>query len=210
MTPPDEADPLFERHPHNPILTAADWPYPVNSVFNPGAVRLPDGRTLLLCRVEDRRGISHLTAARSPDGVGHWEIDPRPTFLPDPDRHPEERWGVEDPRLTFVSELDQYAVAYTAYSRGGPAVSLALTRDFRAFDRLGAVLPPEDKDTALFPRPFDGRWAMIPPVDGLLGRAHLDLLLAGPAALGGPPSGDRGAPGRLVGRGEDRSISAPD
>ena len=27
---------LFSRHKINPILTAADWPYPVNSVFNPG------------------------------------------------------------------------------------------------------------------------------------------------------------------------------
>ena len=25
---------LFERHPGNPILTAADWPYPANAVFN--------------------------------------------------------------------------------------------------------------------------------------------------------------------------------
>ena len=26
---------LFHRHKLNPILTAADWPYPVNSVFQP-------------------------------------------------------------------------------------------------------------------------------------------------------------------------------
>lgn len=25
---------LFVRHPGNPILTAADWSYPVNNVFN--------------------------------------------------------------------------------------------------------------------------------------------------------------------------------
>jgi predicted GH43/DUF377 family glycosyl hydrolase len=55
---------LFQRDLHNPILSAADWPYPVNSVFNPGATLLRDGTTLLLCRVEDRRGHSHLCAAR--------------------------------------------------------------------------------------------------------------------------------------------------
>ncbi len=55
---------LFQRSPYNPLLTAGDWPYAINSVFNPGAVRLPDGDTLLLCRVEDRRGHSHLCAAR--------------------------------------------------------------------------------------------------------------------------------------------------
>src|SRR5262249_14502107 len=117
---------LFERHRANPLLAAADWPYPINTVFNAGATLLPDGTTLLLCRVEDRRGHSHLTAARSRNGINGWEIDPRPTFAPDPDGHPEEIWGVEDPRITFVPELKQYAVAYTSYSRGGPGVSLAL------------------------------------------------------------------------------------
>ncbi len=48
---------LFHRHPGNPILTGKDWPYSMNSVFNAGATRLPDGSTLLLCRVEDRRGL---------------------------------------------------------------------------------------------------------------------------------------------------------
>jgi predicted GH43/DUF377 family glycosyl hydrolase len=56
---------LFRRQKTNPILSAADWPHLVNSVFNPGATLLPDGSTLLLCRVEDRRGHSHLTVARS-------------------------------------------------------------------------------------------------------------------------------------------------
>lgn len=63
---------LFRRSEKNPILTASDWPYRVNAVFNPGAIRLPDGQTLLLARVEDRTGISHLTAARSHDGVTNW------------------------------------------------------------------------------------------------------------------------------------------
>jgi len=62
-------DSLFLRHPSNPILSGKDWPYPVNSVFNAGVVRLDDGDTLLLCRVEDRRGLSHLCAARSANGI---------------------------------------------------------------------------------------------------------------------------------------------
>ncbi len=159
---------LFERHPANPILTAEHWPYPVHSVFNPGAVRLgPDGKTLLLCRVEDRRGISHLTAARSADGVTGWRIDHAPTLQPDPEHHPEELWGIEDPRIVWVPELGRYVVTYTAYSRAGPAVSLAVTEDFRTFERMGLAQPPEDKDAALFPRRFRGRWAMIHrPVSG--------------------------------------------
>ncbi len=60
--------------------------------------------------------------------------------------------GIEDPRITYVPELEQYAVAYTSFARGGPGVSLALTRDFRTFERFGVIMPPEDKDAALLPR----------------------------------------------------------
>lgn len=151
---------LFCRHPDNPILSVRDWPYPANSVFN-AAAGVVDGKTTLLVRVEDFRGISHLTVARSDDGVHGWHIDPAPTLMPDPENHPEEIWGIEDPRLTWLSELGIWAVAYTAFSRGGPLVSLATTKDFREFRRLGPVMPPEDKDAALLPVRFNGRWAMF-------------------------------------------------
>jgi len=152
---------LFQRHAHNPILTAADWPYPVNSVFNPGATLLADGTTLLLCRVEDRRGHSHLCVARSVNGVDQWQIESQPTMPADPERYPEELWGIEDPRITYVEELKKYAVVYTAFTRDGPGVSLALTENFRDFDRYGVIMPPEDKDAALMPHRIGGEWALI-------------------------------------------------
>jgi len=164
--------PLFQRYSDNPILTAADWPYRANTVFNPGATLLPDGSTLLLCRVEDMRGHSHLTVARSKDGISNWEIDSEPTLIPDIENFPEELWGIEDPRITYVPELEQYAVLYTSYSRGGPGVSMALTKDFRTFERLGVVMPPEDKDAALLPRRINGEWALIHRPVGSMG-AHM-------------------------------------
>ena len=154
-------EPLFTRHHRNPILRAQDWPYPAHTVFNPGAVRLADGTTLLLCRVEDRRGHSHLCAARSPNGVDGWVVDAEPTLLPDPHRLSDELWGLEDPRITYVEELGRYAVAYTAFGRGGPGVSLALTDDFRTFERLGTVMQPDDKDAAVLPRRVRGSFAML-------------------------------------------------
>jgi predicted GH43/DUF377 family glycosyl hydrolase len=168
---------LFHRYKDNPILTAANWPYAANSVFNAGATLLENGETLLLVRVEDRRGISHFTAARSQNGVTNWHVDAQPTLMPDPEHYPEEIWGIEDPRITWMPELEQFAVVYTSYSTSGPLVSLAMTRDFKTFERKGAVMPPEDKDAALFPRRFDGRWAMLHrPVPGFPGtRANIWL-----------------------------------
>jgi predicted GH43/DUF377 family glycosyl hydrolase len=152
---------LFRRCAANPILSARDWPYPVHTVFNPAATRLRDGTTLLLCRVEDRRGHSHLCAARSANGIDGWQIDDRPTMSPEPELYPEELWGIEDPRITWVEELGKYAVAYTAFSSGGPGVALALTEDFRTFERYGLVMQPDDKDAALLPRRIDGNFALI-------------------------------------------------
>ncbi len=161
MTPRMHYEVLLHRHPQNPILTAADWPYPAHSVFNAGATRMADGTTLLLCRVEDRRGHSHLCAARSKNGRDRWTIDSVPTLMPEPKHFPEELWGIEDPRITFVEELGKYAIAYTAFSKGGPGVALALTKDFLAFERLGLVMQPDDKDAALLPRRIDGHFALI-------------------------------------------------
>ena len=163
---------LFRRHEFNPILSSADWPYPINKVFNPGATLLRDGTTLLLCRVEDRRGHSHFGVARSANGINNWQVDPKPTLMADPDKFPEEMWGIEDPRITYVPELSTYAVVYTAFTRDGPGVALALTEDFQQFERYGLIMSPEDKDAALLPHRIDGHWALIHrPVSGP--RAHI-------------------------------------
>jgi predicted GH43/DUF377 family glycosyl hydrolase len=163
---------LFHRSKQNPVLTAQNWPYPVNSVFNAGATILPDGTTLLLCRVEDRRGLSHFCAARSVNGVDDWKIDRQPTLMPDPVNYPEELWGIEDPRITYVEELKKYAIVYTAYTQHGPGVALALTKDFKSFKRYGMIMTPDDKDAALLPLRVGGKWVMIHrPVS--TARAHM-------------------------------------
>lgn len=148
---------LFQRYEGNPILTAAAWPHTVNAVFNPGVAEF-EGETLLLARVEDRTGISHLAVARSADGLTDWIIDDDRDMIPELESHAE-RFGIEDGRITQVG--DAYLIAYTGYSGGGPLVCLASTRDFRSYERRGVLMPPEDKDAALFSHQFEGRWALI-------------------------------------------------
>ncbi len=166
---------LFVRSRNNPILTVETWPYPTSSVFNPGAA-LVDGETLLLVRVEDLRGFSHLTAARSKDGKTDWRIDPEPTLVSERG-HREEQWGVEDPRIVWLEDRQEYAVTYVSFSPGGPLVSLATTKDFHTFTKYGPLVPPEDKDASLFPRCFGGRYALIHrPI--IRGEAHIWLSLS--------------------------------
>ena len=150
---------LFQRHPGNPILTAADWPYPVNAVFNPAAA-IARSETILLARVEDRRGISHLSVARSANGLDGWTIDAKPLLEPEPGVSTEQ-WGFEDPRIVWIDELDRFMISCTSYGPAGPAVFLASTTDFRSVERLGIVRHPEDKNAALLPHRIDGRWVLF-------------------------------------------------
>lgn len=128
---------LFQRYRGNPLLSPERWPYAANAVMNAGAAEV-DGSTVLLCRVEDRRGISHLTVAKSRNGVSNWVVDDVPLLAPDPDlRH--EAWGLEDPRLTWIEDLGSWVIAFTSFGPGGPGLSLATTQDFRSVQRLGMV-----------------------------------------------------------------------
>jgi len=150
---------LFHRHPANPILTADDWPYPVNVVFNPAAATVA-GETLLLARVEDLRGISHLTVARSANGLDGWRVDAEPLLAPRPGVE-SEAWGFEDARTVWVEELERFVITCTAYGPEGPAVYLATTRDFSSVERHGIMVAPEDKNAAVLPERVGGKWVLF-------------------------------------------------
>jgi predicted GH43/DUF377 family glycosyl hydrolase len=156
---------LLHRHTCNPILTAEDWPYLANAVFNPAAARI-DETTILLARVEDLRGISHLTVARSVNGFDNWSVAAEPFLAPDPEIE-SEMWGFEDARAVWVEELNRFVITCTAYGPAGPAVYLATTEDFSSVERHGIVMSPEDKNAAILPERVDGKWILFHrPVNG--------------------------------------------
>ena len=131
-----------------------------------------------------------------------------PTLRPDPEHYPEELWGIEDPRITFVEELGKYAVAYTAFSKGGPGVALALTEDFRRFERLRPRHAARRQGRGAAAAAHRRQLRAPPPPDDRLGRARLDLVLARSAQLGQPQADPAGAQGRVVGRQQGRPVAA--
>ena len=150
---------LFVRSDHNPLISAKDLPYQANTVFNAGVADLGD-EVLLLVRVESCSGRSHLIVARSADGISDWEFADS-ALLHASQGCPYEVNGVEDCRITWMDELDAWILTYTAYGPEGPGIALARTSDFRSVERLGLIFPPEDKNGVLFPRQFDGAYAML-------------------------------------------------
>lgn len=172
---------LFERHDGNPILTARDWPGHVNAVFNPAAAQV-DGETVLLARVEDRRGISHLAVARSANGVDGWTVDTNPLLAPH-EETPSEQWGFEDARVVWLDELQRWAITCTAYGPAGPGVFLATTEDFLTVERHGIVRHPEDKNAALLSHRIDGQWVLFHRPKSHAGGGHSEILLSRSADL---------------------------
>lgn len=108
--------------------------------------------------------ISSLRLARSRDGV-HFTVEGDAALRP---TEPLERYGIEDPRITEIDGV--YYVNYTAVSEHGVSTALARTRDFRRYEKLGVILPPENRDVVIFPGRIGGRYrALHRPVPKMLG-----------------------------------------
>ena len=154
----------FRRYENNPILSSDDVPYPCNTVFNAGACKYQN-QYLLLLRIEDLKGHSHLTLARSEDGY-RFEVDPQPWITPSDDPYYEiyERFGVEDPRITCIE--DTYYITYTAYGPYGPRVGIGATKDFVTFERISLATETNNKDAVLFPEKIAGSYVMIDRPEG--------------------------------------------
>ena len=110
-----------------------DDPLEAWGVLNPATARGPDCELYLFPRLVAEGNYSRIGRARvvfqdgTPAGVERLGVALEP-------EQPWEERGIEDPRITWVEERKEWIIAYTAYSRGGPLVSLASTRDFAAFE----------------------------------------------------------------------------
>jgi predicted GH43/DUF377 family glycosyl hydrolase len=152
--------PIFQRSPRNPLLTAEQMPFPAEAVLNPGAAER-DGKVVLLLRVEDASGRSSIYPAESANGVDGWKVSTTPFLQHGLPHWRYEKWGCEDARIVYLEERRSWYVTYTAYSPAGAAVGLARTRDLAHAERIGLIFSPNNKDAALLPVRFKGRWAVL-------------------------------------------------
>ena len=141
----------------NPIIVPRrNQKWEAGGTFNPGAINV--GSTIhLLYRAVDGSKVSRLGYARTSNGA---EISIRPSK---PVLEPSANWeefGCEDPRITSLEGT--FYVTYTAFSKRGPRIALASTKDFLHFEKHGLVGPDRnDKDWVLFPERIGGRIAML-------------------------------------------------
>lgn len=138
--------PYLENLDGVPTLTVKHFPEPAGP-YDPRVVTF-DGKAYLT-------SLSHLRLARSRDGL-HFAVDDKPFLFP---ARMDESYGIEDARITRLD--GRYYTTYTAVSEHGPAVGLAVTDDFRTVERLGIMLPPPNKDVALFPKQINGQYYVL-------------------------------------------------
>lgn len=149
---------LMEPEPGNP--------HEVGGVLNPAAVRGPDGELYLFPRLVGKHNYSRIGIARvrfneagDPCSVERLGVALEPEA--DYELQTDGRGGCEDARVTYVERFERYLMTYTAFSRGGPRIALAVSEDLFHWKRLGlATFEPfrgtdfvgvPNKDASLFP-----------------------------------------------------------
>jgi beta-1,2-mannobiose phosphorylase / 1,2-beta-oligomannan phosphorylase len=144
------------------VLEPDGDPIEAGGILNPGATRAPGGELLLYPRCVAKGNISRIGIVRTQILNRKFEVE-RLEFALQPEApyelRPRAGYGCEDPRVTYVAELESYVMAYTAVGSDGPRIALALSRDAYRWERLGPVRFPtsassgDDKDAAFFPEP---------------------------------------------------------
>src|SRR5438309_11853611 len=137
---------IVRRYAHNPILTKADIPYPVETVHNAAVVK-HGSEYIMLFRSHLRTGRSIIGLARSADGF-HFAADPEPFLTPGV-----EEWSLEDPRVTRV---DASIITYSVYSRNGVQIALARTQDFSRVEPGALITEADCRNVVIFPEKFVG------------------------------------------------------
>lgn len=153
---------LVRRYEHNPILTAADFPGDIVTVFNAGVIKRGDRGYTMVCRCEDSALGRYMWVADSEDGI-RFRPRPRPLAMPtdDPDfnRYCHVTKSYWDPRITRID--GKYYIVHAADVTNGATCQLGLFEIDQAFDRLtwlGLISEPDNRNGVLFPERMGGMY----------------------------------------------------
>ena len=97
--------------------------------------------------------MSHLRLVASDDGI---HFSPQPGYPPIFGHGDLETYGIEDCRVALIDSV--YYLTFTQVSRHGVGVGLKSTEDWKKFQNLGMILPPHNKDCALFEQLINGKY----------------------------------------------------
>lgn len=137
-----------------PILNAQDEFEILEFDINDPDVDTSDPRLVTYKRVTYLSTVSHLRLMCSDDGIRFYEPEDYPTKIFGKGRL--ESFGIEDCRVTEIDNT--FYLTYTQVSGNGVGVGLIQTKDWQNIHREGMMLPPHNKDCALFPEKINGKY----------------------------------------------------
>lgn len=100
--------------------------------------------------------MSHFRLVCSEDGV-HFHEDPE--YGPILPSGVSETYGIEDCRVAMIGS--SYYLTFTSVSVFGVAVGMKKTKDWKHFEDCGLILPPHNKDCALFEEKTGGLYRIL-------------------------------------------------
>ncbi|PAW76494.1 MAG: hypothetical protein B9S32_14705 [Verrucomicrobia bacterium Tous-C9LFEB] len=168
---------LLKRHPANPIIKPADFPFgSADVVFNPGQI-MYNGKTILLLSILLRnQAYARVHVAESDNGVD-FTINPEPAFTRDPER----RFGDLDNhpidcRITQIG--DTYYIIRPGNSPKGCIDLMYKTTDFKTFEFMDIVALPHNRVPCLFPEKVGGYYVRLDRPYGGAGQADGNIWLS--------------------------------
>ncbi len=117
-------------------------------------INISDPRLVVYKGVTYLSTVSHLRLVCSDDKVHFYEPDDYPTKIFGKGRL--ESFGIEDCRVVEIDK--RFYLTYTEVSENGVGVGLIHTDDWKTLHREGMMLPPHNKDCALFPEKINGKY----------------------------------------------------
>lgn len=97
--------------------------------------------------------LSHLRLLCSDDGIHFYEPE---GYQPIMGEGALQTFGIEDCRVTFLQ--NKYYLTFTAVSDSGVGVGLKTTTNWKNFQSHGMILPPHNKDCAIFSEKINGQY----------------------------------------------------
>jgi len=82
-----------------------------------------------------------------------------------------EAFGIEDCRVSTLED-GRFLLTYTAVSENGYGPGLRITRDWKHFEPCGMILPPPNKDAAIFEEKMGGRFYCLHRPSGVVVGGH--------------------------------------
>ena len=112
-----------------------------------------DARVINYKGIDYLTTLSHLRLLCSDDGIHFYEPE---GYQPIMGEGGLQTFGIEDCRVTFLE--NKYHLTFTAVSGNGVGVGLKTTTNWKNFQSHGMILPPHNKDCAIFSEKINGQY----------------------------------------------------